>query len=142
MVKGVDGSYVIDVTARFSAMGANFLVLIECKHEQRKVERQAVQVLHAKMVSTGAQKGMLFSVAGFQSGAVEYATVHGIALIQMADGNSTWFTRSFGPSTPPPVSIDCPRYVGWWCRGNEFSVVSADEGRYTRRALGICDDPA
>gem|GEM_PF-5028229 len=67
--------------------------------------------------------------------------LHGIALIQMADGNSIWFTRSFGPTTPPPVSIDCPRYVGWWCRGNEFSVVSADEGRYTRRALGFCDAP-
>ncbi|MGX9219356.1 restriction endonuclease [Massilia varians] len=122
-------------------MGASFLVLIECKHEQRKVERQAVQVQHAKMMSTGAQKGMLFSVACFQSGAVDYATVHGIALIQMADGNSTWFTRRFGPSTPPPVSIDYPRYVGWWCRGNEFSVVSAGEGRYTCRALGICNDP-
>ncbi|WP_091875744.1 restriction endonuclease [Massilia yuzhufengensis] len=136
-VKGVDGSYVIDVTARFTALGASFLVLIECKHERRKVERQAVQVLHAKMRSTGAQKGMLFSVAGFQSGAVEYATVHGIALIQMADESSTWFTRSFGPSTPPPGAVDNAQYVGWWCRGNEFSVVSADEGKYTRRALGI-----
>lgn len=140
-MKGVDGRYVIDVTARFSAMGASFFVSIECKHERRKVERQTVQVLLAKIVSTGAQKGMLFSVAGFQSGAIEYATVHGIALIQMTDGNSTWFTRSFGPSTPLPVSIDGPRYVGWWCCGNELSVVSADEGRYTRRAFGICDDP-
>jgi len=89
VVKGVDGSYVIDVTARFSAMGASFLVLIECKHERRKVERQAVQVLHAKMVSTWAQKGMLFSVAGFQSGAVEYATVHGIAR-HCTDSNGRW----------------------------------------------------
>jgi hypothetical protein len=61
-VEGVDGSYVMRVGVRFSALGANFLVLIVCKHEQRKVERRAVQVLHAKMVSTGAQKGMLFSL--------------------------------------------------------------------------------
>jgi len=73
---------VIDVTARFSALGASFLVLPECKHERRKVERQAVQVLHAKMVSKGAQKGMLFSVAGFQTGSIEYATVH--ELVQLS----------------------------------------------------------
>lgn len=140
-VEGVDGSYVIDVTARFSALGASFLVLVECKHERRKVERQAVQVLHAKMVSTGAQKGMLFSIAGFQAGAVEYATVHGIALIQMAKGSSTWLTRSFGPVSPPPY-LEFPEYVGWWCHGNEMSVVSPTEGKYTRRALGITVDPS
>ena len=47
-VEGVDGSYVIDITARFSALGASFIVLVECKHERRKVERQAVQVLHTR----------------------------------------------------------------------------------------------
>jgi restriction system protein len=102
-VEGVDGSYVIDISARFSALGASFLVLVECKHERRKVERQAVQMLHTKMVSTGPQKGMLFSVAGFQTGAIEYAAVHGIALIQMATGSSTWLTRSFGPTTSSHV---------------------------------------
>jgi restriction system protein len=139
-VEGVDGSYVMDVTARFSALGASFLVLVECKHERRKVERQAVQLLHAKMVSTGAQKGMLFSVAGFQAGAVEYATVHGIALIQMAKGSSTWRTRSLGPVAPPPY-LELPEYVGWWCHGNTMSVVSPTEGKYTRQALGITSAP-
>jgi len=38
-VKGVDGSYVIHLTTRFSALVTSFLVLIECMHEQRKVER-------------------------------------------------------------------------------------------------------
>jgi restriction system protein len=141
-VEGVDGSYVMDVTARFSALGASFLVLIECKHGQRKVERQAIQVLHAKMVSTGAQKGMLFAVAGFQAGAIDYATVHGIALIQMASGSSTWLTRSFGTVTPLPAHMESPEYVGWWCHGNTISVVSPTEGKYTRRALGITIDPS
>jgi restriction system protein len=117
-------------------------VLIECKHEQRKVERQAVQVLHAKMVSTGAQKGMLFSVAGFQAGAIEYATVHGIALVQMAKGSSTWFTRSFGAVAPRPAWADYPEYVGWWCHGNSMSVLSSAEGRFTRCALGVDAEPS
>lgn len=93
------------------------------------------------MVSTGAQKGTLFSVAGFQIGATEYAAVHGIALIQMAKGSSTWLTRSFGPASPAP-DLDSSDYVGWWCHGNEMSVVSPTEGKYTRRALGITFDPS
>lgn len=42
-----DGEYIIDVTARFEALGAGFLVIVECKHHKRKVERQDVQILHA-----------------------------------------------------------------------------------------------
>jgi len=74
-VKNVDGTDLIDMTVRFSVIGASFLVLVEREHEQRKVERQAVKA------PTGAQTGMLLSQAGFQSGAVEYAIVHGITLI-------------------------------------------------------------
>lgn len=70
---GADGEYIIDVAATFSALGAKFLVLVECKHQGRKVERQDVQILHSKLQSLAAQKGVLFSVSGFQSGAVEYA---------------------------------------------------------------------
>lgn len=136
-VEGVDGSYVIDVTARFSALGANFLVLIECKHERRKVERQDVQVLNDKLRSTGAQKGMLFSIAGFQEGAIQYADVHGIALVHMADGGSCWMTKSVGPKTPPPPWANIPKYVGWWCHGNGMSIMSSEIGDYTREALGL-----
>ena len=140
-VPGVDGSYVIDVAVRFSALGANFLVLVECKHERRKVERQDVQVLHDKVRSTGAQKGMLFSVAGFQQGAIDYADVHGIALVQLADGSSSWFTRSAGPPAPPPPWANIPEYVGWWCHGNSMSIMSSEIGEYTRKALGARDAP-
>ena len=136
-VGGVDGSYIIDVTVRFNALGADFLVLVECKHEQRKVERQDVQVLHDKVRSTGAQKGMFFSIAGFQAGAIEYADVHGIALVQLASGSSTWFTKSLGPPSPPPLWVSIPEYVGWWCHGNSMSVMSSEIGNYTRNALGL-----
>ena len=136
-VPGVDGNYIIDVAARFSALGAKFLVLIECKHEKRKVERQDVQVLHTKVTSAGAQKGILFSVAGFQQGAIEYADVHGIALVQLASGTSSWFTKGAGPSTPPPPWANIQNYVGWWCHGNSMSIMSSEIGEYTLKALGI-----
>jgi len=136
-VPGVDGSYIIDVTARFNALGADFLVLVECKNERRKVERQDVQVLNDKVRSTGAQKGMLFSIAGFQEGAIEYADAHGIALVQLANGRSSWFTRSIGPPAPPPPWVNIPDYVGWWCHENGMSIMSSEIGEYTRKALGL-----
>jgi hypothetical protein len=37
--------YEIDVSVRFEALGADFLVLVECKHQKRPVERERVQVL-------------------------------------------------------------------------------------------------
>jgi restriction system protein len=101
------------------------------------VERQDVQVLHDKIRSTGAQKGMLFSIAGFQSGALDYAGVHGIALVQLADGASTWFTKSFGHATPIRSHAGVPQYVGWWCHGKNMSVMSSEIGEYTREALGL-----
>ncbi len=140
-VAGVDGSYVIDVTARFEALGAKFLVLVECKHERRKVERQDVQILRDKLRSTGAQKGMLFSISGFQDGAIEYADVHGIALVQLASGSSSWFTRSAGPPAPAPPWANIPEFIGWWCHGNSMSAMSSEVSEYTRKALGVGSEP-
>lgn len=132
-----DGEYIIDVTAKFSALGADFCVLVECKHHKRKVERQDVQVLLAKLLSLGAQKAMLFSTAGFQSGAIEYADAHGIALVQLASGSTTWFTKSAGETLPPPPWVYIPAYVGWWHHGNYRTVLSDERSKYTRQALGI-----
>lgn len=135
-----DGEYIIDVTARFEALGADFLVLVECKHHKRKVERQDVQVLHSKLQSLGAQKAMLFSTAGFQSGAITHADVHGIALVQLANGSSSWFTKSEGAPTPPPSWIHLPTYIGWWCHGSSMAIMSEEYIQYTRQALGLASN--
>jgi restriction system protein len=135
---GADGEYAIDIVARFSALGADFVVLVECKHKGRKVERQDVQVLHSKVQSLGAHKGILFSTTDFQSGAIEYAHAHGIALVQMAGGDTCWFTKGIEPSPPPPWA-NVPKYVGWWHNGNTISLLSEDFGDYTAQALGFAD---
>jgi len=136
-LSGVDGEYVIDVTARFSALGADYLVLVECKHQQRKVERQDVQILRDKVGALSAHKGMLFSTAGFQKGALEYGDKHKIALVQIARGETTWFTRDAGPKKPAPASACIPKYVGWWHDRGSWSVLSKTKGEYTREALDI-----
>lgn len=96
-LSGLDGSYEIDITARFEALGATFVVLVECKHHKSPIKRDVVQVLRDRIASTGAHKGMLFSTARFQSGAVEYAQAHGIALVHVADGSTTYVARSYRP---------------------------------------------
>lgn len=136
-LEGADGEYIIDVVATFSAFGAKFTVLVECKHQARKIERQDVQILHGKLQSLAAHKGMLFSVSGFQSGAVEYAVAHGIALVEVATGISNWHTRSVGPPSPPPPWVPIPKYIGWLCSENARSLLSEDHGEYTRRFLGL-----
>jgi restriction system protein len=138
-LSGVDGDYVIDIVATFSALGAKFVVLIECKHLTRKVERQDVQVLHTKLQSLGAQKGMVFSTSGFQSGALEYAVAHGIALVEVATGISNWHTRSAEPIPSPPPWLSLPKYIGWLCSGNSRSLLSEGHNEYTRKFLGLSE---
>ncbi len=114
LVKAGDGQYRIDVTARFTQLGAEFLVLVECKDHARPVEREDVQVLFDKIRSVGAHKAMLFSTNGFQSGALEYARAHGVALVRVVEGALTYETRGQpsggAPPTPPPWS-NIPEFV-------------------------------
>lgn len=141
-VNGVDGEYIIDVVARFTALDVKFVVLVECKHHKRKVERKDVQILHSKLRSVGAQKAILFSVSGFQDGALEYAKVHGIALAQFSNGSTSWFTRSIGSPSPPPPWAGIPQYVAWWHHGTSISLLSEEHGKYTRQLLGLeSNDP-
>jgi len=133
---GVDGDYVIDVAVTFTALNGDFLVLVECKHEKRRTERHDVQILYAKLQSLGAQKGTIFSTAGFQEGAVQFAELHGIALVQIAKGETTYFSRS-RETDQIPAWPDMPQYVGWWRHGKYLRVLSACNGDYTREALGL-----
>ena len=57
-VEGLDGTYVIDVTVRFRLAGMDFLVLFECKRHASAVKREHLQVLHAKMQSTGRRRAL------------------------------------------------------------------------------------
>ncbi|MGH6870034.1 MAG: restriction endonuclease [Rhizomicrobium sp.] len=129
IVAGADGEYEIDITARFTALGANYLTLVECKHYRRPVGREKVQALWTKMQSVGAQKGILFSVSGFQSGAVEFAEAHGIGLVEFVDGRSSWVRKSYEDEGPIPwkrVPDYIPRIAGWLRKGNRRSLVASD----------------
>jgi restriction system protein len=114
LIVAPDGQYRIDLSLRFSQFGVSFLVLGECKNHVRPVEREDVQVLADRLRAAGAQKGMLFSTNGFQSGAIQYARVHGIALITVIEGRLTYETRArpTGIRPEPPPWANIPPYVG------------------------------
>ena len=136
-VEAHDGIYQIDVLATFSAFGADFKVIVECKHHKNPIKREVVQALHDKVRSIGAHKGMLFATTGFQRGAIEYAAAHGIALVKVCPGASCYFTRSF--DLPVEPCIELPEFVGWLTSEVDGKIsmacVSIDEPEYIIKAV-------
>jgi restriction system protein len=61
-------------------------------------------VLESKLRDVNAQKGMLFSTSGFQSGALEFAAAKHIATVAVVQGEWLYETRAAGgrPAKPPP----------------------------------------
>lgn len=111
-MKSRDGDYEIDVTARFEALGADFLVLIECKrYTSAPVEREEVLVLNQKRVSLGAHKAMMFTTSSFTRGAIEFADANRIALAQVTVNEVNYAVKSWLPNVkahpvvPESVSI-------------------------------------
>lgn len=84
--------------------GASFVVLVECKRHTRPVAREDVMVLESKLRDVNAQKGILFSTSGFQSGALDFAAAKRIATVAIVDGKWLYQTRAAGgrPAKPPP----------------------------------------
>jgi restriction system protein len=107
-VEGTDGEYVMDVVATFTVFGAAVIrCLIECKRYTNPIEREKVMILQQKLQSTGCQKGLIFSTSEFQSGAIEFAKTHGIALVHVQWGKKMVFvTNAKGDETPPPSEED------------------------------------
>lgn len=113
VVSGQGGEYAIDVLARLIIFsGAEIVVLAECKHQRRPVERDEILVLEGKLRDVGAHKGMLFSTSGFQRGAIQVAASRRIATVTFLDGKWLYETKSVGPSSPPPSWVRLPRFAG------------------------------
>lgn len=84
-IETYDGTYQIDVFAEFTALNSKIKVLCECKQYNSSITREKVVLLKDKLSSTGSHKGILLATSDFQSGAIQYAKAHGIALIKVED---------------------------------------------------------
>lgn len=111
-----DGIYQIDNLAEFTALSVRFKVLIECKYYKRKIERDEVMLLKSKLESDAANKGIIISTSGFQSGAVLYAKEHGVALLQIIEESILHINNSARPINPAMAAMELeyrkrlPRY--------------------------------
>jgi restriction system protein len=134
-VEGVDGAYIIDVTVRFRLLGADYLTLFECKRHASPVKREDVQVLHDKLRSTGAHKGILVAASGFQKGALVYAKTHGIACVRLVDGAWTYEVRYITSLVPQPTG----HYVAYALYltedGGCSNILLSDQHNYARQLL-------
>lgn len=108
-----DGTYQIDVKVTFEVLNCDFVILVECKRHSNPIKRETVQILHDKIRSTGAHKGIIFSTSDFQSGAEDYARAHGIALIRVQNGGYNYVTKGAGEKPKElPSWIDFPKFIG------------------------------
>jgi restriction system protein len=114
VVHGSGGDYKIDVLARITFFaGAVFIVLVECKHQARPVEREDVMVLDSKLRDVGAHKGILFSTSGFQSGALQYAKARGVATVTVVQDAWLYITRAATDQRTGPLPVaDLDPYMG------------------------------
>jgi hypothetical protein len=145
-IEGVDGRYVFDVTVRFRFAGADYLTVIEAKMHKNPIKRQLVQTLHSKAQSVGAHKGILVSTARYQSGALEFAKTHGIALVTLTEGRFVYETKaaSSAPVLPREVARErfgLPTFVGHAYGPGESpgstrcTLISAENPEYVRDLL-------
>ena len=68
-VTGARGSHKIDVYVTFEKFGHECCWIIECKLWSKPVDKSVVQTLHNIVQNIGADRGLIFSETGFQSGA-------------------------------------------------------------------------
>lgn len=75
----------IDVVVKHRQGLYEHLILIECKHLKRPVSRAAVDAFASAVLDTGASKGVIFSLKGFQKGAKNLAKNTNIDLFSVRD---------------------------------------------------------
>lgn len=120
-----DGNYQIDGYIEFEFMGIVYKTIVECKHYKSSIAREKVAILYDKIRACGAHKGVLVSSSNFQSGAIQYASKHGIALIQLTDSSSSYETRSlFTPTNKLSERLNNKGnlYVGVMQTCNDFEI--------------------
>jgi len=82
-VLGVRAEHKIDVWIRFKKFGLETKWVVECKHWNSGVTKEKVLVLRSVVEDVGADRGILVSAAGYQSGAVRASEKTNITLTDL-----------------------------------------------------------
>lgn len=82
-VPGARAEHRIDVWVRFKKFGLETKWVVECKYWNSSVTKEKVLVLRSVVEDVGADRGILISAAGYQSGAVRAAEKTNITLTDL-----------------------------------------------------------
>ena len=128
-LSGSGGDYEFDAVVEFTILcGAQLTILVECKQCSRPIEREVINALDARMRDVEANKAMVFSTSGFQSGAIKYATSKKIALLTVVEGSFLYQTRSANSTgtSLPPILADLPAYAGVFMKSGKDGGISCE----------------
>ncbi|MCW5747290.1 MAG: restriction endonuclease [Alphaproteobacteria bacterium] len=84
-VEGVRGTHKIDVLVTFNRFGIQTKWILECKSWKTKVPKEKILVLKQIVEDVGADRGILVSRSGYQSGVVRAAHKVNITLMSLDD---------------------------------------------------------
>ncbi len=84
-VSGVRTSHDVDVVVRSHHAGFEVKWFIECKKWKRKISKLHVLALREIVTDCGADRGIILSEKGFQSGALEAATLTNVRLTSLQE---------------------------------------------------------
>jgi hypothetical protein len=120
----------IDVVIRHREGLVDHLVLGECKYWKRRVTRRAVENLVAGVAELRADRGMIFTTVGYQSGALPYAQANGIEIYLVREvTDEEW-------GSPGRIAIFNQRYISR-AIGDDFNLqVLSSTGPPPNIALG------
>ena len=79
-IEGARGVHKIDLLVKYRAIGMESVWIVECKNWNSNVSKEKVLALQSIVQDVGADKGILISKQGFQSGAIRCAENSNIIL--------------------------------------------------------------
>src|ERR1700727_438401 len=88
-VQGVHTTHDIDVFVKSHYVGFDVVWIVECKQWASKVTKLHVLALRQIVTDVGADRGILLSEVGFQSGAVEAANLTNVHVTSLANLQGT-----------------------------------------------------
>lgn len=92
-IQGVRTTHDVDVLVRSHHVGFDVTWMVECKHWKSRVSKLHVLALREIVTDVGADRGILLSEGGFQSGAIEAATLTNVRVTSLADVRGTASTE-------------------------------------------------
>jgi restriction system protein len=84
-IQGVRTKHDVDVVVKSHHYGFDITWIVECKFWKESVSKLHVLALRAIVTDAGADRGILLSETGFQSGAVEAANLTNVQVTSLAD---------------------------------------------------------